>query len=132
MLEQYDAFAGDADTRREAVMFLLDSGKARFHHADWNEPVSPLGRCVIESDNIQEPKKMFLHRAITAVIEKALYDSRRRNYARRTHTSKYTQQVTSQSLILATVSIKHALQNWASGEYIRTAFDADAHKGMSQ
>ena len=74
---------------------------------------------------------MFLHKAITAVIQQALYRSKRRNYAQRAHTCKYTQQVTPQCVLLATVSIRHVLLSWASGECIQSDFDADAHKGMS-
>ena len=75
---------------------------------------------------------MFLHKAISAVIGKVLYEAKHRNYARRSHTCKYTERITPQCLILATVAVKHALQCYASGERIRITFDADSHKGMSE
>ena len=75
---------------------------------------------------------MFLHKALTTVIGKALYETKRRNYARRTHTSKYTRQITPQCLLLATVAVRHSLENWASGKYVRTTFDADKLRGMSE
>ena len=72
---------------------------------------------------------MFCNLAIASVIHKAWFT--KKTYARRPHTKKYSDNITSVVVILATVAIRYALDNWSSGVYLKQNFEGGTFKGKS-
>jgi Domain of unknown function (DUF6532) len=72
---------------------------------------------------------MFLHRAITETIHRALFKAKR-NYARRTHTRPYTNHITAGMVLLATVGLRHALEEFSGGVYSKISFEHEVGCGQ--
>lgn len=80
---------------------------------------------------MKKPKKMFLHPLISEIIAHSLHLKKRRNFALRSHTRRYVETVTYQSIVFASTAIKHALESKVTiGKENSVLFDADSYKGM--
>src|SRR6266566_9164987 len=73
---------------------------------------------------------MFCHLGIAGVLYNAWY--RKKSYARRPHTRKYSENINGVAIILATVAIRYALDNWSSGMYLKKNFEGGTFKGESE
>jgi hypothetical protein len=73
---------------------------------------------------------MFLHRSLSGVMAKTFFENSKRNFTRRPYTSHFTDEVTAECLLLATTAVKHSLDNWAGGSFLRVVFEADTYKSM--
>ena len=73
---------------------------------------------------------MFLHRSLSGVMAKTFFENSKRNFTRWPNTSYFTDEVTAEYLLLATTAVKHSLDNWAGGSFLRVVFEADTYKGM--
>jgi len=73
---------------------------------------------------------MFLHRSLSGMMAKTVFENSTRNFMRRPYTSHFTDEVTAECLLLATTAVKHSLDNWAGGSFLRVVFEADTYKSM--
>jgi hypothetical protein len=71
---------------------------------------------------------MFTHPALSDTIAQALFASTR-TYANRVHCAEYTKKVSSASLMLATVAVRHALGTYTGGIHQKAPFDGHIYKG---
>jgi len=73
---------------------------------------------------------MFLHRSLSGVMATTFFEISKRILTGPTYTSNFTDEVTSQCLLLATTAVKHSLDNWAGGSFLHVVFEADKYKSM--
>jgi hypothetical protein len=73
---------------------------------------------------------MFLHRSLSGVMAKTFFENPKRDFPRRPYTSHFTDEVTPECLLLAATAVKHSLDNWAGGSFLRMVFEAVTYKGM--
>jgi len=73
---------------------------------------------------------MFLHCPLSGVMAKTFFENSKRNFTRQPYTSHFTDEVTAQCLLLATTAVKHSLDNWAGGSFLRGVFEVDTYKSM--
>jgi hypothetical protein len=72
---------------------------------------------------------MFVHRSLSVIMAKTFFDHGPRNLTRRPYTNHFTQELTHSCLLLAATAVKHSLDNWAAGGFLRILFDVDTYKG---
>jgi hypothetical protein len=73
---------------------------------------------------------MFLHHSLSGVMAKTFFENSKRNFTRQSYSSHFTDEVTPECLLLAATAVKHSLDNWAGGSFLRVVFEADTYKGM--
>lgn len=71
---------------------------------------------------------MFLHKAISQVLFLCFYKGLK-SFAKRNWTSKYTEKIAPQAIMLATVALRHGLDNYSCGNNARRHFEAVFYKG---
>jgi len=68
---------------------------------------------------------MFLHHSLLGVMAKTLLKNSKHNFTRLPYMSHFTDEVTADSLSLATTAVKHSLDNWAGGSFLHVVFEED-------
>jgi hypothetical protein len=70
---------------------------------------------------------MFVHCSLSGVMVKTFFENSTRNFTWEPYTFHFTDKVTAVCLLLATTAVKHSLNNWAGGIFLRMVFEAHTY-----
>jgi len=59
------------------------------------------------------------------MMAKTFFENSKRKFTRRPYTFHLTDEVTAECLLPATTAVKHSLDNWAGGSFLRVVFEAE-------
>lgn len=125
-------FTSPEEDLQKHVRRLVCDGTYCFHFSDLKKDVGFDSLVSFTQSSINlviGSEKMFCNKAMAKVLAIAWYDMKK--YKLRTNCRKYTNNVSSEALIVATVTFRYPLDNWSSGVYTRRNFEGGLFKGRS-